>query len=224
MVMYKKILFDTVSRLVNGQNLTDGIEFILTGISGGESHQSEYKFTFNVKFTKDVSYQQSALDLLLYDVIDTAVQLVSLEGFRYDIELIGDDLETEHIGQDLYDDIDNTLSKINQVIMKFGYEYKNTIKIDVQHVDTEVDFTDDNSFKVTNIVKPIKGYYCYGDNNNKCDEVSVNDAVDEYLVMIRNRPYDDSDYNYLAIDELMETYTAFTDGNQVIFVLTQFVK
>ena len=222
--MYKKILFDTVSRLVNGQNLTDGIEFILTGIGGGESHQSEYKFTFNVKFTKDVSYQQSALDLLLYDVIDTAIQLVSLEGFRYDIELIGDDLETEHIGQDLYDDIDNTLSKINQVIMKFGYEYKNTIKIDVQHVDTEVEITDDNSFKVTNIVKPIKGYYCYGDNNNKCDEVSVNDAVDEYLVMIRNRPYDDSDYNYLAIDELMETYTAFTDGNQVIFVLTQFVK
>ena len=222
--MYKKILFDTVSRLVNGQNLTDGIEFILTGISAGESYQSEYKFTFNVKFTKDVSYQQSALDLLLYDVIDTAIQLVSLEGFRYDIELIGDDLESDHIGQDLYDDIDNTLSKINQVIMKFGYEYKNTIKIDVQHVDTEVEITDDNSFKVTNIVKPIKGYYCYGDNNNKCDEVSVNDAVDEYLVMIRNRPYDDSDFNYLAIDELMETYTAFTDGNQVIFVLTQFVK
>jgi len=222
--MYKKILFDTVSRLVNGQNLTDGIEFILTGIGGGESHKSEYKFTFNVKFTKDVSYQQSALDLLLYDVIDTAIQLLSLEEFRYDIELIGDDLDTYNIGQDLYDDIDNTLSKINQVIMKFGYEYKNTIKIDVQHVDTEVDFTDDNSFKVTNIVKPIKGYFCYGDNNNKCDEVSVNDAVDEYLVMIRNRPYDDSDYNYLAIDELMETYTAFNDGNQVIFVLTQFVK
>lgn len=222
--MYKKILFDTVSRLVNGQNLTDGIEFILTGIGGGESHQSEYKFTFNVKFTKDVSYQQSALDLLLYDVIDTAVQLVSLEGFRYDIELIGDDLETEHIGQDLYDDIDNTLSKINQVIMKFGYEYKNTIKIDVQHVDTGIEITDDNSFKVTNIVKPIKGYFCYGDNNNKCDEVRVNDAVDEYLTIVRNRPYDDSDYNYLAIDELMDTYTAFTDGNQVIFVLTQFVK
>jgi hypothetical protein len=224
MVMNKKILFDTVSRLVNGQNLTDGIEFILTGIGGGESHQSEYKFTFNVKFTKDVSYQQLALDLLLYDVIDTAIQLLSIDNFRYDIELIGDDLETYNIGQDLYDDIDNTLSKINQVIMKFGHEYKNTIKIDVQHVDTEVDFTDDNSFKVTNIVKPIKGYYCYGDNNDKCDEVSVKDAVDEYLVMIRNRPYDDSDYNYLSIDELMDSYPAFTDGDQVIFVLTQFVK
>ena len=224
MVMYKKILFDTVSRLVNGQNLTDGIEFVLTGISGGESHQSEYKITFNVKFTKDVSYQQSALDVLLYDVIDTAIQLLSLEGFRYDIELIGDDLETEHIGQDLYDGIDNTLSTIKQVIMKFGYEYKNTIKIDVQHIDTEVDFTDDNSFKVTNIVKPIKGYFCYGDNNNKCDEVSVNDAVEQYLFTQRQRLYDDSDYNYLSIDELMDTYTAFIDGNQVIFVLTQFVK
>ena len=222
--MYNKILFDTVSRLVNGQNLTDGVEFRLTGISGGESHQSEYKFTFNVKFTKDASYQQSALDLLLYDVIDTAIQLLSIGNFRYDIELIGDDLETYNIGQDLYDDIDNTLSKINQVIMKFGHEHENTIKIDVQHVDTEVDFTDDNSFKVTNIVKPIKGYYCYGENNDKCDEVSVNDAVDEYLVMIRNRPYDDSDYNYLSIDELMDSYPAFTDGDQVIFVLTQFVK
>ena len=67
-----------------------------------------------------MSYQQSALDMLLYDVIDTAVQLLSLEGFRYDIELIGDDLESDHIGQDLCDDIDNTLSKINQVIMRFG--------------------------------------------------------------------------------------------------------
>lgn len=221
--MYKKILFDTVSRLVNGQNLTDGIEFILTGISGGESHQSEYKFTFNVKFTKDVSYQQWALDMLLHDVIDTAVKLVSLEGFRYDIELIGDDLETEHIGQDLYDDIDNTLSKINQVIMKFGHERENTIKIDVQHVDTGIEITDEDSFKVTNIVKPIKGYFCYGDNNNKCDEVSVNDAVEQYLFARRRRSYDDSDYNYLSIDELMDTYTAFTDGDQVIFVLTQFV-
>jgi len=222
--MYKKILFDTVSRLVNGQNLTDGIEFILTGISGGESHQSEYKFTFNVKFTKDVSYQQWALDMLLHDVIDTAVKLVSLEGFRYDIELIGDDLETEHIGQDLYDDIDNTLSKINQVIMKFGHERENTIKIDVQHVDTGIEITDEGSFKVTNIVKPIKGYFCYRDNNNKCDEVSVNDAVDEYLLTLRRRLYDDSDYNYISIDVLMDTYTAFTDGDQVIFVLTQFVK
>ena len=221
--MYKKILFDTVSRLVNGQNLTDGIEFILTGISGGESHQSEYKFTFNVKFTKDVSYQQWALDMLLYDVIGTAVKLLSLESFRYDIELIGDDLETEHIGQDLYDDIDNTLSKINQVIMKFGYEYKNTIKIDVQHVDTGIEITDEGSFKVTNIVKPIKGYFCYGDNNNKCDEVSVNDAVEQYLFARRRRLYDDSDYNYISIDVLMDTYTAFTDGDQVIFVLTQFV-
>ena len=219
--MYKKILFDTVSRLVNGQNLTDGVEFILTGISGGESHQSEYKFTFNVKFTKDVSYQQSALDLLLYDVIDTAIQLVSLEGFRYDIELIGDDLESDHIGQDLYDDIDNTLSSINQVNIRYGVD---GVKLDVQHVDTKLEITDDNSFKVTNIVKPIKGYYCYGDNNDKCDEVSVKDAVDEYLVMIRNRPYDDSDYNYLSIDELMDSYPAFTDGDQVIFVLTQFVK
>ena len=221
--MYKKILFDTVSRLVNGQNLTDGIEFILTGISGGESHQSEYKFTFNVKFTKDVSYQQWALDILLYDVIGTAVKLLSLESFRYDIELIGDDLETEHIGQDLYDDIDNTLSKINQVIMKFGHERENTIKIDVQHVDTGIEITDDNSFKVTNIVKPIKGYFCYGDNNNKCDEVNINDAVEQYLLARRRRSYDDSDYNYLSIDELMDTYTAFTDGDQVIFVLTQFV-
>ena len=221
--MYKKILFDTVSRLVNGQNLTDGIEFILTGISAGESYQSEYKFTFNVKFTKDVSYQQWALDMLLYDVIGTAVKLLSLESFRYDIELIGDDLETEHIGQDLYDDIDNTLSKINQVIMKFGDERENTIKIDVQHVDTGIEFTDDNTFKVTNIVKPIKGYFCYGDNNNKCDEVSVNDAVEQYLFARRRRSYDDSDYNYLSIDELMDTYTAFTDGDQVIFVLTQFV-
>ena len=107
--------------------------------------------------------------------------------------------------------------------MKFGHERDNKIKIDVQHVDTEVEFTDNNSFKVTNIVKPIKGYYCYRDNNDKCDEISVKDAVDEYLVMIRNRPYDDSDYNYLSIDELMDTYKAFTDGNQVIFVLTQFV-
>ena len=221
--MYKKILFDTVSRLVNGQNLTDGIEFILTGISAGESYQSEYKFTFNVKFTKDVSYQQWALDMLLYDVIGTAVKLLSLESFRYDIELIGDDLETEHIGQDLYDDIDNTLSKINQVIMKFGHERENTIKIDVQHVDTGIEITDDNSFKVTNIVKPIKGYFCYGDNNNKCDEVNINDAVEQYLLARRRRSYDDSDYNYLSIDELMDTYTAFTDGDQVIFVLTQFV-
>ena len=221
--MYKKILFDTVSRLVNGQNLTDGIEFILTGISGGESHQSEYKFTFNVKFTKDVSYQQWALDMLLYDVIGTAVKLLSLESFRYDIELIGDDLETEHIGQDLYDDIDNTLSKINQVIMKFGDERENTIKIDVQHVDTGIEITDEGSFKVTNIVKPIKGYFCYGDNNNKCDEVSVNDAVEQYLFARRRRLYDDSDYNYISIDVLMDTYTAFTDGDQVIFVLTQFV-
>lgn len=221
--MYKKILFDTVSRLVNGQNLTDGIEFILTGISGGESHQSEYKFTFNVKFTKDVSYQQWALDMLLYDVIDTAVKILSLESFRYDIELIGDDLETEHIGQDLYDDIDNTLSKINQVIMKFGDERENTIKIDVQHVDTGIEITDEGSFKVTNIVKPIKGYFCYGDNNNKCDEVSVNDAVEQYLFARRRRLYDDSDYNYISIDVLMDTYTAFTDGDQVIFVLTQFV-
>ena len=219
--MYKKILFDTVSRLVNGQNMTDGVEFRLTGISGGESHQSEYKFTFNVKFTKDASYQQSALDLLLYDVIDTAIQLLSIGNFRYDIELIGDDLETYNIGQDLYDDIDNTLSSINQVNIRYGVD---GVKLDVQHVDTKLEITDDNSFKVTNIVKPIKGYYCYGDNNDKCDEVSVKDAVDEYLVMIRNRPYDDSDFNYLAIDELMETYTAFTDGNQVIFVLTQFVK
>jgi 3,4-dihydroxy-2-butanone 4-phosphate synthase len=170
-----------------------------------------------------VSYQQWALDMLLYDVIDTAVKILSLESFRYDIELIGDDLETEHIGQDLYDDIDNTLSKINQVIMKFGDERENTIKIDVQHVDTGIEITDEGSFKVTNIVKPIKGYFCYGDNNNKCDEVSVNDAVEQYLFARRRRLYDDSDYNYISIDVLMDTYTAFTDGDQVIFVLTQFV-
>ena len=36
MFMYEKILFDTVSRLVNGKQLTDGIEFTLTNVSDME--------------------------------------------------------------------------------------------------------------------------------------------------------------------------------------------
>lgn len=218
--MYKKILFDTVSRLVNGQNLTDGIEFRLTGISGGESHQSEYKFTFNVKFTKDVSYQQSALDILLYDVIDTAIQLLSLEEFRYDIELIGDDLETYNIGQDLYDSIDKGLSTINQIVMKNNYD---SVKLDVEHVRTRLMFTDENSFLVLNYVKPISGYFCDNDNDNKCRKVDIKEATHEYIMYRDFRPYDDSDFNYQIIDEIIDGFKSFIDNNQVIYVLTQFV-
>lgn len=218
--MYKKILFDTVSRLVNGQNLTDGIEFRLTGISDGESHQSEYKFTFNVKFTKDVSYQQSALDILLYDVIDTAIQLLSLEEFRYDIELIGDDLETYNIGQDLYDSIDKGLSTINQIVMKNNYD---SVKLDVEHVRTRLMFTDENSFLVLNYVKPISGYFCDNDNDNKCRKVGIKEATHEYIMYRDFRPYDDSDFNYQIIDEIIDGFKSFIDNNQVIYVLTQFV-
>lgn len=219
MFMYEKILFDTVSRLVNGKQLTDGIEFTLTNVSDMELINNGYKFTFNVKFTKDVSYQQTSLEDLLYDVIETATLILSINDLNnHAIKLKGEDLEDYHIGKDLYGGIDNTLSSINQVNIRYGVD---GVKLDVQHVDTKLEITDDNSFKVINYVKPITGYLC--NEQDICEEVSVKEATDEFLRLRNGRPYDDSEFNYLSIDELMGTYKAFTDNNQVIYVLTEFV-
>jgi len=214
--MNKEVMGKMFSKYFEGIEKIKGLNVKLISVDVANN------FNFNVSVDDGVSYQRDSIVIYLIETVLEFLKIIGYGDFDFDVE-IKDELETYHIGQDMYDKIDNTLSKIKQVKMKFGSKHENTIKIDVQHVDTDVEFTDVNNFKITNIVKPIKGYYCYGDNN-ECDEVSVNDAVEQYLVMLRNRPYDDSDNNYLSIDELIDTYKIFNDGNQVIYVLTEFVR
>ena len=183
------------------------------------SVDDDNNFNFNVSVDDGISYQRDGIINYIYETVLEFLKIIGYGDFDFEIQ-IKDELDPEYIGNDLDDDIESVLSKITMVTMR---QDLNTVKVNVEHVSSSIEIDEGDSVKIINYVKAISGELCLKVNEVECLTVDTELAVDKFLEMRNGRIYDDSDYNYLSIDELMDTYTAFNDGNQVMFVLTEFV-
>jgi hypothetical protein len=213
MVMNKSIIVKMFSKYYENKEKVKGFNAKLIRID------DEDDFIFKVSVDENISYQIDSVIIYLYETVHEFLNIIGYNEFLYDIQIEGE-LKKVYIGDDLRNDIESVLSKINTVIMKKDLD---VIKLHVNHVSSSVEITEKGSVKIINYVKPISGEECVGFNMSDCKQIDVDLAVDTYLKYRYRRKYDDSDYNYLSIDELMGKYVLFTDDNQVIYTLTEFV-
>ena len=183
------------------------------------SVDDDNNFNFNVSVDDGISYQRDGIINYIYGTVLEFLKIIGYSDFDFEIQ-IKDELDPEYIGNDLDDDIESVLSKITMVTMR---QDLNTVKVNVEHVSSSIEIDEEDSVKIINYVKAISGELCLKVNEVECLTVDTELAVDKFLEMRNGRIYDDSDYNYLVIDELIDKYTLFSDGNQVIYTLTEFV-
>jgi hypothetical protein len=212
--MNREIMGKMFSKFFENNEKISGLNAKLISVDDDDN------FIFDVRVDDGISYQRDGIINYLYETILEFLKIIGYADFKFDIRL-KDELRPEYIGDDLKDGIETTLSKISEVIIIHGLR---TVKVNVEHVSSSIENDMDNSVKIINYVKAISGEVCMKVRNvEECLTVDAEFAVDKFLEMRNARIYDDSDYNYLVIDELIDKYTLFSDGNQVIYTLTEFV-
>jgi len=212
--MNKEILGKMFSKYFESVENIKGLNVKLISVD------DDNNFNFNVSVDDGISYQRDGIINYIYETVLEFLKIIGYGDFDFEIQ-IKDELDPEYIGNDLDDDIESVLSKITMVTMRHDLT---TVKVNVEHVSSSIEIDVDNSVKIINYVKAISGELCMKVRNvDECLTVDTEFAVDKFLEMRNGRIYDDSDYNYLVIDELIDKYTLFSDGNQVIYTLTEFV-
>jgi hypothetical protein len=210
--MNREIINKMFSAFFKKQTLINGLDAKFINVN------DDLIFYFDVKILDEVSYQKSVVINYIYDIVYEFFKIIGYTDIDYDIIIEGE-LKESNIGDDIKNGVEVIFSNIRTVLMK---ERDEVVKVGVQHVNSTVEI-ENNQTRVVNYVKPISGELCVKVNDVECLTVDTELAVKKFLEIRNNRIYDDSDYNYLDIDEFIDKYKLFSDGNDVIYTVTVFI-
>lgn len=204
----------------------DGFNLRITNI--GKNSKGKITFYFDFEPLSDMSYQKSALEDVAWDNVTLFIRLLGHLDFdweRLDVQVNMGEYSNPYISKKFKKKIETILNGIRVVELRIDVS---SVKIEVEHINTNITIQNDRSSTAgtslffENFVRPIKGYVKLS-INGEYEQVSVEDAITTYKEIQVLSRFQDSDTNYLLIDEAVDEEVGLRDPNQVIYVLTRFV-
>ena len=174
---------------------------------------------FQIKNPNDVSYSIPALNGYLIEILTNFNEFLGFD----DNEMIMTEFIIKsdtnlYVNDRLYDKLDDIFSNIK--VLTLGENYG--IKLDVEHVRFSLTLTDDEYVKITNYVKPIKGYRKDIHLQDWTDD-NLWKIVNKYEMYIENHKYDESELSYHMVDEVIDESSLVDNEWQVFYVATKFI-
>jgi len=171
------------------------------------------ELVFTINNPDKISYTETALTGYLQEIFLSFHKLI---GFHFkseygEIDLYGDEM---FISIDLFKSIENKLKSVSELKL-------HDIKLDVTHIRFEINL-DGEAIEIINYVKPT---YCeIKDVKDVYVETDVKYGVLGYSIMQKNSRFDEHEFNYMSIDDLIDNYPNFIDSSwQLYYVKTKFV-
>ena len=172
------------------------------------------ELVFLIKNPNKISYTKSGLIGYTQEIF---LSFHSLIGFHFkseygDFELYGNEM---FISLDLFEGISNKLKNISKLEL-------DDIKLDVEHIKFKINIIDDEAIEIVNYVKPT---YCeIKDADGDYVETDVKYGLLGYNIRQKNSRFDEHEFNYMSIDDLMDNYPNFVDTSwQAFYVNTKFI-
>ena len=169
---------------------------------------------FEITNPNDVSYSYSALRGFANESMQLFQKLLGVEKeVRTLIQSPTDD-ESLYINEELLTKIKNYLKTVK--VLKVGAH-----EIHIKPVNAEIEIIE-NDLVIKNYVKPLKTFL-YTQNKGR-GESKIEFTVKRYQSFQKQSKYDESDYFYSNIDEILEGEIALVDNEWMVeYVKTEFI-
>ena len=172
------------------------------------------RIPFQVLNPDKISYTKPALIGHLQEIFNEFHSVIKhyFESEYGDFELSGNEM---FINKDLFKQIQEKLNAITELNL-------GDVKLLVTHRKFEINIIGEGEIEIINYVKPTS---CeFKDVEDAYLEADVNYCVVGYRIMQKNSRFDEHEFNYMSIDDLMDNYPNFIDGEwQLYYVKTKFI-
>jgi hypothetical protein len=213
-----KKIFDLYKKFIKGTLNVHGIEL------SPDLHESGSFIEFLFNNPKDLPYSKEGLSGFVQESFHDFGKFIGLDLLKLWRDKFDIDCEDLYVTEELYYRIDNTLKNIRD--LKLVYDWMTTVHLKVKHIKTNIFMENRDTLVVENVVKPLLAYYKIKseDDEKSIKNIELKDGVDEYEYLQTIRRFDDSETNYLIIDDVFNNYPALLDNDwQVNYTTTIFV-
>ena len=171
---------------------------------------------FEVTNPNDVSYSYVALSGFVMESMELFQKLLGSESdIRKPIFQSPNDDESLYINQELLTKIKNYLKTVTT--LKLGSH-----EIHMKPIKVEIEITKDENLIIRNYVKPLKTFL-YTQNRGR-GESEIEFTVKRYQSFQKQNKYDETEYSYHLIDEILEGEIALVDNEWMVeYVKTEFI-
>lgn len=197
--------FNLFKKYTNGKINIHGIYLIPIEIN------DNYEIYYDLHNPDKKSYSKTSLTGWLNEIrqkFHDALGLDFVENLNYL------DVENFYLSKDLLDKLSNYLNNVK--VIKVG-----SIEIHVEHLYFTYGIRRDDSFVVTNYVKPIKSFIETKENKKRSIEMDF--AIERYKNAQELSKYDETELSYPKFDEIIDENPALVDNDWMVqYVITEF--
>lgn len=169
---------------------------------------------FEITNPNDVSYSYSSLKGFTNESMQLFQKLLGVEKDVRTLIQSPSDNESLYINEELLTKIKNYLKTVK--VLKVGPH-----EIQIKPVNVEIKIND-NGLVIKNYVKPLKTFL-YTQNKGR-GKSEIEFTVKQYQSFQKKSKYDETDYSYSNIDEILEGEIALVDNEWMVeYVKTEFI-
>jgi len=169
---------------------------------------------FEITNPNDVSYSYSSLKGFTNESMQLFQKLLGVEKDVRTLIQSPSDNESLYINEELLTKIKNYLKTVK--VLKVGPH-----EIQIKPVNVEIEIND-NGLVIKNYVKPLKTFL-YTQNKGR-GKSEIEFTVKQYQSFQKKSKYDETDYFYSNIDEILEGEIALVDNEWMVeYVKTKFI-
>ena len=170
---------------------------------------------FEVTNPNDVSYSYAALKGFANESMESFQKLLGIQKEVHTLIRSSNDDESLYINEELLTKIKNYLKTVK--VLKVGSH-----EIHIKPVKVEIEITKDEGLLIRNYVKPLKTFL-YTQNRGR-GESEIEFTVTRYRSFQKQSKYDETEYSYPLIDEILEGEIALVDNEWMVeYVKTEFI-
>ena len=207
--MITKKYLELYTKYLNGHLNVNGVLLRPLGFDHSQ------KMVFEVINPNDVSYSYAALKGFANESMESFQKLLGIQKEVHTLIRSSNDDESLYINEELLTKIKNYLKTVTT--LKVGSH-----EIHIKPVKVEIEITKDEGLLIRNYVKPLKTFL-YTQNRGR-GESEIEFTVTRYRSFQKQSKYDETEYSYPLIDEILEGEIALVDNEWMVeYVKTEFI-
>jgi hypothetical protein len=207
--MITKKYLELYTKYLNGHLNVNGVLLRPLGFDHSQT------MVFEVINPNDVSYSYAALKGFANESMESFQKLLGIQKEVHTLIRSSNDEESLYINEELLTKIKNYLKTVTT--LKVGSH-----EIHIKPVKVEIEITKDEGLLIRNYVKPLKTFL-YTQNRGR-GESEIEFTVTRYRSFQKQSKYDETEYSYPLIDEILEGEIALVDNEWMVeYVKTEFI-
>ena len=207
--MITKKYLELYTKYLNGHLNVNGVLLRPLGFDHSQT------MVFEVINPNDVSYSYAALKGFTNESMESFQKLLGIQKEVHTLIRSSNDEESLYINEELLTKIKNYLKTVTT--LKVGSH-----EIHIKPVKVEIEITKDEGLLIRNYVKPLKTFL-YTQNRGR-GESEIEFTVTRYRSFQKQSKYDETEYSYPLIDEILEGEIALVDNEWMVeYVKTEFI-